>query len=85
METLFPLIKIGYCAMTLRRVHVSVGIEVEGSPPCRYVALNSNVLSSLASHDIEELKTVVPVRPILALLPLNGAWEKLQLGLNPNP
>jgi hypothetical protein len=85
METLFPLIKIGYFAVTLLRVHVSAGMEVDGSPPCRYVALNSNVLSSLASHDIEELKTVVPVRPILALVPLNGAWEKLQLGLNPNP
>jgi hypothetical protein len=85
METLFPLIKIGYFAVTLLRVHVSVGMEVDGSHPCRYVALNSNVLSSLACHDIEESKTVVPVSPMLVLLPVNGAWEKLQLGLNPNP
>jgi hypothetical protein len=84
METLFPLMRIGYFAITLLRVHVSVGMESDGSPPCRYVAPNSNVLSSPDSHNIEELKTVVPVRPMLPLLPLNGAWEKLQLGMNPS-
>jgi hypothetical protein len=65
METLFPLIRIGYFAMTLLRVHVSVGMEYDGRPPCKYVALSSNVLSSPASHNILELKPVALVRPML--------------------